>query len=351
MAQSIEVKQKVLDLIKNLPVCTPDTMERQWYVRCPYCGDSHDRTHGHLSIKIDKSIDEPMLWRCLRCGECGILTENVLRDIGVYVDTETRSVLKNFNKKSSRYNKFLNDYVEKIDIPNYQSNLSRIHLDYINKRIGSNLQLEDAKRYSLILDLNEFLSFNGLTKLYNLSDKIQWFITQNYVGFLSTSKNKIIFRLCNNIPSAKRYLKYPLNPFNSNPASFYNIPTEFDIMSIEPLHVHIAEGTFDIVSIERNLFHNKDKNRNLFFASCGFGPMAIVQYLVYFGAGGNIILHIYCDNDKTDFEQIKIMKNRREMFPWIKEIWFHRNKIHPYEKDYGVPLDRIKDEKRKVIIK
>ena len=203
----------------------------------------------------------------------------------------------------------------------------------------------------LILDLNEFLSFNGLTKLYNLSDKIQWFITQNYVGFLSTSKNKIIFRLCNNIPSAKRYLKYPLNPFNSNPASFYNIPTEFDIMSIDPLHVHIAEGTFDIVSIERNLFHDKDKNRNLFFASCGFGPMAIVQYLVYFGAGGNIVLHIYCDNDKTDFEQIKIMKNRREMFPWVKEIWFHRNKIHPYEKDYGVPLDRIKDEKRKVIIK
>lgn len=350
MPQSVEVKQEVLNQIKKLPVCTPDGMERQWYVRCPYCGDSRDQSHGHLSIKIDLSTDEPMLWRCLRCGECGLLTETVLRDIGVYVDTEMRSSLKSFNKKSSRYNKFLNDYIEKLEIPRYKSAIARKNLDYINRRLGSDISVEEASRYSLILDLNEFLKHNGLTKLYNVSDKMQWFISQNYVGFLSTSKNKIIFRLCEDIPSAKRYLKYPLNPYNSNPASFYNIPTEFDLMSVDPLHVHIAEGTFDIISIERNLFRERDKKRHLFFASCGFGPMTIVQYLVYFGAGGNIILHVYCDNDKSDYEQIKIIRNRREMLPWVREAWFHRNRMEPYEKDYGIPVERIRDEKRKVII-
>ena len=345
-----EIKQNVLNQLKSLSVCIPDTMERQWYVRCPYCGDSRDKSHGHLSIKIDLSTDEPMVWRCLKCGECGIVTETLLRDLGVIIDSEIRSSLKSFNKRSSRYNKFLNDYIEKIEIPNYTSNLAISHLSYINQRIGGDLTLSDAKKYSLILDLQEFLSANGLSKIYNISEKMQWFISQNYVGFLSTSKNKIIFRLCSDIPSAKRYLKYPLNPFNSNPASFYNIPTEFDIMSPDDLHVHIAEGTFDIISIERNLFRNKNKNRNLFFASCGFGPMTIIQYLVYFGAGGSIILHIYCDNDKTDIEEIKNMKIRKEMFPWIKEIWFHRNRIEPYEKDYGVPLNRIYDEQRKVIL-
>ena len=350
MTQSMEIKQNVLTLLKALPVCIPDTMERQWYVRCPYCGDSKDQSHGHLSIKIDLASDEPMLWRCLKCGECGILTDSVLRDIGVYTDSTIRASLKSFNKKSGRFNKFLNDYIEKIEIPSYKSDIAIRHLSYINQRLGTNISLSEAKRYSLVLDLNEFLRHNGLTKIYSISDKMQWFIAKNYVGFLSTSKNRIIFRLCEDIPSAKRYLKYPLNPYNANPASFYNIPSEFDIMSTEPLHVHIAEGTFDIISIERNLFNAEDKRRHLFFASCGFGPMTIIQYLVYFGAGGNIILHVYCDNDKTDFDEIKIIKNRKEMLPWIKEIWFHRNRADPFEKDYGVPLNRICDKKRKVEI-
>ena len=77
--------------------------------------------------------------------------------------------------------------------------------------------------------------------------------------------------------------------------------------------------------------------------------MTVVQYLVYMGIGGNIILHVYCDNDKSDWEEIKVLRRREEMLPWCKEIYFHRNQFEN-EKDYGVPLDKIIDSKRKIIL-
>ena len=298
----IEIKLFILEAIKQLPVCVPDSMEVQWYVRCPYCGDSKDLSHGHLSIKIDTKTDEPILWRCFKCGECGILTETLLNDLGIVIDSEHRALLKASIKKGTVKNKFLNSYIEKIVIPTYYGEIAYRNLTYINSRLGTDISINEAKKYSIILDLDQFLSENGIDNLYNISKKMRAFIQNNYVGFLSTSKNKIILRLVNDIPSAKRYLKFPLNPYNKNPASFYNIPSAIDILSPEKIHIHIAEGIFDIISIERSLINEKE--RQLFFASCGFGYGSILQFLIYNGIGGNIILHIYADNDKSDYNII-----------------------------------------------
>lgn len=344
-----ETKEKILEALKTLPVCEPNSTETQWVVRCPYCGDSHDQSHGHLSIHLDTTSDDTMLWRCFKCDESGLVTEDLLKDLGLYIDTELKSYLKDASRKASKYNKFLNDYVEKLIIPKYSSGISKRNLDYINQRIGTKFTIDDADRYHMILDLGEFMSVNGLKEIPGVSSRMTWFVQQNYVGFLTANKNTMVMRRVTDIKTAKRYLKYKINPMNQNPAGFYNIPRELNIMTNQDIHLHVAEGIFDILSIEKNLYFQEDTNINIFFASCGFGPMTVVQYLVYMGIGGNIILHVYCDNDKSDWEEIKVLRRREEMLPWCKEIYFHRNQFEN-EKDYGVPLDKIIDSKRKIIL-
>ena len=339
---NLESKEKVLELIKTLPVCTPNSIGTQWTVRCPYCGDSKDLSHGHLSIKIDMQTDSPMLWRCVRCEESGLVNDTLLKDLGLYVDSDLKQVLREESKKSSKYNQFLNSYIENLEIPKYNSDLARENLFYINQRLGSEFQLSDAQKYSMILDLDTFVRHNGMNSLPNMTDRMYYFLKENYVGFLTTNKNSIVFRLRTDAKNAKRYFKFKINPRNDNPSGFYSIHGAFDIMSTEPLHVHIAEGIFDILSIEHNLHRDQSKERHIYFASCGFGPMRVIQYLVYLGAGGNIVLHVYCDNDKSDWDEIKVLKRRREMIPWCSKILFHRNRMNG-EKDYGVSLSRIED--------
>lgn len=346
-----EVKHRILSLLKTLDVCIPNTMETQWTVRCPYCGDSKDASHGHLSIKIDLSSDDLMVWRCFKCNASGIVNDILLKDLGLYLDSDDKALLKSSLNKVSKFNKFLNDYIEKIEIPQYNSELAVRNLEYINKRLGTNLTLNDAYKYNMILDLHAFMKHNFLKSIPNVSDKMLNFIAYNYVGFLTANKNTLVFRLVSNITSAKRYLKYKINPLNMNPSGFYSIPQVIDILSNEHVHVHIAEGIFDILSIYQNLYScNSNNERNLFFASCGFGPMTIMQYLVYSGIGSNIILHNYCDNDKTDEEVLGTIYKHEEMVPWCKEIYFHRNGFNG-EKDFGVPIDRIIDSKRRIFIR
>ncbi len=344
-----EIKGQIINLLRTLPVCTANSMETQWAVRCPYCGDSKNESHGHLSIHIDKSSDDAMMWRCFKCDASGIVNEDLLRDLGLYVDTEMRSVLKESTKRAAKFNKFQNDYIERLEIPAYTSYIAKRNLQYINNRLGANFTLNDALAYNMILDLQEFMRANNLQSIPGVSKGMLWFISQNYVGFLTANKNTIVMRLVTEVKTAKRYLKYKINPLNQNPAGFFNIPGQTDLMGTEPLHVHVAEGIFDILNVERYVKSTGNSGNSLFFASCGFGPMTVVQYLVYMGLGGNIRLHVYCDNDKSDYEEIKVLKRREEMLPWCSQIFFHRNQ-YPGEKDYGVPLNRVQDGWREVKI-
>lgn len=351
MSSNKQLKEMIIEKLKTLPVCQSNGIGTQWVVRCPYCGDSRDMSHGHLSIHIDISSDDGMPWRCFKCDESGIVTETLLNDLGIMTDSTERSLLREVNKRAKKYNKFLNEYIEKFSIPDYSSNLAYKNLDYINHRIGASFTIQDAKKYQMILDLQEFMEYNQLKEIPGVSNNMLWFIRHNYTGFLTTNKNTIVFRYTGTKKGPKRYLKYKFNPYNANPAHFYNIPEDVDLMSTKDLHVHIAEGIFDILSINQNLHDSKSLERHLYFATCGFGPMIIVQYLVYIGLGGNIILHIYCDNDKTDIDEDTVILRRKEMLPWCKQVIYHRNSFidpitNQVEKDYGIPKNRIVDSQK-----
>lgn len=58
-------------------------------------------------------------------------------------------------------------------------------------------------------------------------------------------------------------------------------------------------------------------------------------------------LHLYCDNDKTDWNEIKTLIDHPQQLVWIDQVYFHRNHF-PNEKDYGIPRDRIQDTYRTV---
>ena len=346
-----DIKEEVLNRLKTLPVCIPNNEETQWTVRCPFCGDSSDLNHGHLSILIDRNNDEtPMLFRCFKCETSGMLNANLMAELGCPLDGNLNQALKKSARKSSGYNRFTNEYIMNYVVPIAQlDGITFPKLQYISNRLGYQMSPEEASSKKIILDLYQFMDANKIW-IGNLK-KWQVENLQNfYVSFLSSNNNILISRCI--IPkedqkfAMKRYLKAPIIVNNTNPNSFYSIPASVNVMSIEPINIHIAEGTFDILSIQKNIPCN---GTSLYFASCGFCPMTIIQYLVYTGLGYHLNLHLYCDNDKSDKDEIWVLKKHPEMIPWIDEIYFHRNS-YSGEKDYGVPKDHIIDNVRKARI-
>ena len=97
-----ELKEYLIDrMVDELPVCKPSGDRTQWYVRCPYCGDSIHQSHGHLSIHIDVEDDQDaMRWRCLKCDESGSVTPEFLQDIGLHIDALVALDLRKFNRKT-----------------------------------------------------------------------------------------------------------------------------------------------------------------------------------------------------------------------------------------------------------
>lgn len=348
-----ELKEMIIQKLQKLPVCVPSSDETHWTVRCPYCGDSNDPTHGHLSIQIDRNNDDvPMVWRCFKCPAKGIINQQFLIDIGTDIDQESANELKKIGKRGAQFNKFANDYIANYKIPVYKSNhLIEEKLRYISERIGQDITIHDAEKLKLILDLKQFMLVNevwiGTYKDWQID-----ILNECYVGFLSANNNVITQRCI--VPKEKqkrdmkRYLKSIINPNNKNPNTFYFMPASIDLMGTDTLHVHIAEGIFDILGIYFNTSHIEDGN-HVFMASCGFGPMTEIQYLVYNGLGYDIKMHLYADNDKSDREMTQSILAHKEMLPWIDSIYLYRN-AYPGEKDFGVPENRIDVQKRRIQI-
>ena len=351
MLSMAEVKTEVLDQLKLLPVCKPDSSHTQWTVRCPYCGDSEDPTHGHLSIKIMIEDDNsPMVYRCFKCDSSGIVTNETLADLGIRLNDEMLDSIRKGNRRAARHNKFTNDRIEPYQVLQpMDSGLVREKLNYIGERLGCRLELADCPRYKIIPDFYQFISANKLTEHMDIDPRLMNTLQNHFVGFLSQSNNVITFRCIRDISNPqyrglKRYFKLVLNKANMNPASFYLMPTTVDPFGAETLSIHISEGIFDILGVY--MMKNRPLDyRSIFAASCGFGPLSIMEYLVRNGLAQKGALHIYCDNDKTDMNIASLLNKRPEITCWFGDVIFHRNKT-PGEKDYGVPKDRILDTTR-----
>lgn len=334
-----DIKFQLIELLKQRGAYSHSVNNKQHYTRCPYCGDSQNLSHAHLSIKIDVESDSAMVYRCLKCGVTGMVTINTLEELGLYVDNDMRKELKSYNRKAMVMGNLVNLEFERYVAPVSNDVLSKYKLKYINDRLGINLTPEEAKEEKIVLSINDFMKENHLTKIDGLNSWMLQNLENNYVGFLSCNNNVIIFRDTTG-KQKYRYYKIIINPKNVNQDTFFATPNRISLMYTNNIHVHIAEGTFDILSVKHNLIKKTDNN--YFYAMCGYGSISILKYLIHHGINTGITLHIYSDNDKTDWNQKKYLFNKTYITEWIDHIYIHRNGYQT-EKDYGVSLANIMD--------
>lgn len=348
---SENLKELIVDeLRKTQSVFYTSINKVQNYVRCPFCGDSLNESHGHLSIKIDVMSDAPMVYRCLKCNISGLVSDTFLEELGIFLDSDSKKELKSFTKKSMKVARLVNLDVERYITPLSQdSSLCERKINYVRNRLGIDLDLAKARDYKIILNFFDFIKLNDLIEadedhLVGLNYKGICNLNDHYVGFLSTNNNNIIFRDITEWQKY-RYFKVTLNGRNVNMDSFYSIPTKLHLMYTGDIHVHVAEGIFDILSIRENLI--RETENHFFYATCGFGSVNIIKYLIHHGMNTGVHFHIYSDNDKKDWDHTRYLFTKNYLTEWIDKIYIHRNH-YPGEKDYGVRLDKIQDTHRTI---
>lgn len=346
----IEAKQFVISRLRGLPVCDPNSSMTQWVVRCPYCPDSLTPTHGHFSIKIDEHSDELMLYRCLKCNESGLLSSQTLDDLGIYLTQEEAAELDRANRggKSNYWNEKPKNYF--IPPPISPVNLE-LKLQYLESRFGFRMTDQMIQESKVVLSIIDFLSANKIS-LGQFSPYIIKSLENHYIGFLSSNNNRIVFRYAGDIPKGSkilRYYKMVLDERNLSPNTFYSIQRpSIPLLYDGKVHLHISEGTFDIISAYYNLkpSWDVDKDYHFFFGSCGFSIAPVVRWILSRGITTDVILDYYADNDKSDQEVQKIIRTPviRE---WCDEIYLHRNKFGT-NKDFGVPACEIDERIRQI---
>lgn len=348
MEQIAETKQRIIQFLKTLSVCKNSSNGLQWTIRCPYCGDSRTANHGHFSIKINTNDESPIMYHCLKCNEGGLLTSQVLEDLGIGSTDPLLRELRATNmlvNKGAYFKDRIKDYKVEVPIDNF---MTKRKIQYIENRIGVTLTPTECASYKIITSLSSFLMSNNIeintkTPTHDRIDsRMVYELDSHYVGFLSSNNNKIIFRdiTPNNSGKFGRYFKLVIDSLNESPNTFYSLVSRFELLYTEPINIHIAEGTFDILSVYKNLEYSTSQN-SLFFAAGGYNYTTILKYLIYKGVTTNITLHLYSDADKTDKNHLWEMRTPLCKV-WLDNVIIHRNG-YSGEKDFGVPKDRIED--------
>lgn len=336
-------KNQFIDFIKAM---IPDAKEvsggTELVCHCKYCPDSRDPTHGHMYIKVPQSDSDPILFHCFKCNTSGLVDSRSLMEWGIY-DPVMGVEIDKLNKKASRYKKY-NKY-SRIWYPfvNHITNidLANRKLEYLNTRIGTNLSITECLAQKIVLNLKDVLDFNMIssyTRHPSIIDQLNW----NFIGFLSLDNNFInMRRICDEGIVYKsidsRYINYNIHDKHDNTEKMYILPTSLDLTNPERVHIHIAEGPFDILSIKYNL--RKFDTNSIFAAITGSGYKGLVLYLINVFQIFYFDIHLYLDNDKDSditYELLNIVR------PYGSIIYEHRN-LYPNEKDFGVPLDRISE--------
>ena len=341
----IDTKKRVIEILKTLPICKVSTQGMNYTVRCPYCGDSKHASHGHFSILVDTLSDRPMMYRCFKCNDSGLLTSQTLEDLNTYVDRDTIVGIDTLNRFAHRRG-YYRGKGKKYGLPTPDESYESLRkLDYINRRLGLSLTTSDCEDLKIILHFSKFLEYNSIPIAYKddrlayLSKNLVYELDRNYVGFVSSNCNKIVFRdITDGDGKFGRYYKVTIDLLDISQNTFYGM-AQFPVLYSGPVNIHIAEGTFDIISIIKNLNHPNGYHG--FFASCGYSFSSILKYAVSIGVTTDLQLHVYSDSDKSDSDHLRLL-NTGFFRTWVDHVTIHRNGVSG-EKDFGVPLERIQD--------
>lgn len=301
------------------------TSRKELRVRCPYCGDSRkDASHAHLYIEMKP----PFRFYCQKCNTGGVLNAKTMRDFQLY-DTEIAVSLTELNKNyQSKKGYSVTTFKKKeFEFPIVVSSSSTTSVNYFNSRYGTNFSNEEiTNRFKAVTDGIAFFEKNNLQIPYQMYD------ISRAIGFLSSDNSHIIFRDTSGTQS-RRYFNYAIYPDEFGVNKFYSIKTEIDMLTPE-IDLVLCEGIFDIIGVY-NYFYNQNKNI-IFAAACGKGYNSVIANFIHKGFL-NLNITIYSDGDVP----LDFYRNLKMNSPYLKRtpITIFYNEL---EKDYGVPLERIK---------
>lgn len=331
------------------PWARPASGGRVVNCRCFYCQDSKTLSHGHFYISIPQTNKEPSLFYCQKCKAKGIVTSNKLLDWGIF-DSDMAIAITKYNGKvlslpeNMKYSdsiiyRITNDYIT-------DDKLSMYKLNYINNRLGTNLSYQDCIDLKIVLNISDLFKRNKLQ--YTRDERIITQLDNGFLGFLSHDNAFINMRnldLIKDIHNSidKRYVNYNIMGKYDNTCRFYSVPTMVDLCDPRAVQLHIAEGSFDILSIYLNL--RKSLDRNIFSAVGGSGYRGLIRYFMNTLRTPNLEIHIYPDNDVN---RSKIIDIYEYLLPFKFPFYIHRN-VYVGEKDFGVPISRITETIEKVL--
>lgn len=317
----------------------------EFVCRCRLCGDSATNPY---KMRFYISLNHPtglVFFNCFNCGAGGLLTPNRLRQL---CDAPTELLLDLGNYNKMRSNAIGYSTSRKVYLIRPESivddEINRGKLNYFNERLGLKLTYQDLIDNKVVLSLASLIYNNklALTRHESIVKELDTF----FIGTIGMNNSIVNLRNLNpgGVLSSidKKYVNYRLRE-NNDPKRFYSIPTISDYNKI--IRVNIAEGMFDLNSIFFNL---RDRNRyNELYIGVGSKAYtsAIKIVLEEFGLL-DVVFHIYFDNDVEDAIYDRIVDLCK---PIQIQVYQHHN-IYKNEKDYGVPLSKIKDA-TKVLVK
>jgi hypothetical protein len=132
----------------------------QIQMRCTFCGDSRKHNDStHLSIKINASDNEPILFNCFLCHMGGILTPSILKEFDIHnlelsskLISYNTEVVKKINKKIGIVD---NNIILKV--PKYKVVPLRVleKKNYIENRLGIEIPIEDLYDLKTVFNISD----------------------------------------------------------------------------------------------------------------------------------------------------------------------------------------------------
>lgn len=326
----------IISEIKARPYTRFTTNNRELMIRCPFCGDSIKHANStHLYIKVmNEQPNNPFPYYCQRCKATGIVDSDFLKMLQIF-STELLVTMNKYNKTLVKSNKIKLASKTKLKLPEYEDNkLNRVKLNYINKRLGTNLTYKDLSKYKIILNLYDVLDLNGITSL-TCKDSMGDILDRNFIGFVSYDNNFIIMRnLSKKTLANMRYYNYNIYGNYENSKRFYVMPNDVDVLN-PTVKVIATEGIFDILGVYFNV-KDQDKNSNtIYTAICGTGYNNVIKQFAKMGFLEQDI-HIYSDADQKIKSYNYVKSDIEDYIDGDLDIYY--NKL---EKDFGVTKEQI----------
>lgn len=331
-----DTKLDIVDKLLSLPYAHR-VGPNQIALRCAFCGDSkRDPRKTRFYVQPNINSDVPMLYNCFNCGVSGIVTPQVLRTFEINdlsLNSNLLSLNKSINRRSSKSLKIKDNKLSiKVPIP-LNTNRNKEKKLYIENRLGRKFTTQELVQLKTVFSLEQLLTLNHIGDI-TCKPEIANMINDDYVGFLTVDNGHVIYRDITN-QHKLRYNKYSIVPTLDTSKKFYTIPNQLDIISSEPVYIHIAEGVFDILGVYYHI-KNEEKKNHIYLASCDSSFLIALKYFIGKGfIGDNIHIELYSDNDHEPYFYHNLNK---ELKPWVGSIkLFYNSK----EKDYGVPKSSI----------